>query len=291
MGHLVFALAARYKNTMTFNKSNLDELDHFKTLSSHWWDVQGPFRQLHVINPLRIAYLKEKAGIHYGRSENDLKPFQGLRILDVGCGGGILCEPLARLGAEVTGIDPVQENITTAKAHAEGMGLSITYLPCELETLPQDLPLFDIVVASEIIEHVADHESFLEACIAHLKPEGGLFITTFNKTLKSYLLGIVAAEYILRWAPPGTHSWDKFLSPQDLSHILSSFGWGNQDMTGLAFSPLRGGWNFSSSTDVNYFLWTTRPEPQRLIAASFRMREESMKVNREFAAIEKDPEI
>lgn len=239
---------------MTFNTQDTAELDHFRNLSPHWWDGQGPFEQLHAINPLRIAFLKEKAGVYFRRSENDPKPFQGLRVLDVGCGGGILCEPLARLGAEVTGIDPVQENIDAANAHAEGMGFSITYLPCGVEDLPDDLPLFDVVVASEIIEHVSDPQSFLEACVARLKPHGGMMVTTFNKTLKSYLLGIVAAEYVLRWAPRGTHSWNKFISPQDLSRTLSSFGLVDQEITGLTFSPLKG-WRGSSSIDVNYFLW------------------------------------
>lgn len=242
---------------MTLNTQNTAELNHFKNLSAHWWEGQGPFEQLHAINPLRMAFLKEKVEIHFKRPEKDPQPFQGLRILDVGCGGGILCEPLARLGADVTGIDPVQENIDVAKDHAEGMGLSITYLPCGVEDLPADLPLFDVVVASEIIEHVVDPQGFLEACAARLKPHGAMLVTTFNKTLKSYLLGIVAAEYVLRWAPRGTHSWDKFISPQDLSRILSSFGLGNQDITGLSFSPLKG-WALSASTDVNYFLWAGR---------------------------------
>lgn len=186
---------------------------------------------------------------------------QGLRVLDVGCGGGILCEPLARLGAEVTGIDPVPESIEIAREHAAGMGLPITYLPCGVEDLPPDLPLFDAIIASESIEHVPDHHGFLKACTAHLKPHGGMIVTTFNKTLKSYLLGILAAEYVLRWAPRGTHSWDKFISPQDLSQLLSSFGLGDQELTGVAYSPLKRSWEFSHSTDVNYFLWAGRGKP------------------------------
>lgn len=242
---------------MKLNTQDAAELDHFKNFSSHWWDAQGPFEQLHTINPFRIAFLKEKVGVHFKCSETASKPFEGLRILDVGCGGGILCEPLARLGAEVVGIDPVQKNIEAAITHAEGMGLSINYLPYGIEDLPDDVPLFDMVVASEIIEHVIDHKNFLEACVARLKPHGGVMITTFNKTLRSYLLGIVAAEYVLRWAPRGTHSWNKFISPQDLSRILSSFGLTDQDITGLSFVPLKG-WCFSTATDVNYFLWARR---------------------------------
>lgn len=239
---------------MTFIKTNTDELTHFQNLSAHWWDMQGPFAQLHAINPLRIAFLKDKIGAHFRRSDQSL---QGLRILDVGCGGGVFCEPLARLGAEVTGIDPVEENIAAAKAHAEGVGLWVTYLTSHVEDLPQDTPPFDVIIASEVIEHIDDQRGFLEACVARLAPHGGMMVTTFNKTLKSYLLGIVAAEYVLRWAPRGTHSWEKFLPPEELSRMLSSFGLGEQEVTGLFFSPLRG-WRFSSSTDVNYFLWAGR---------------------------------
>ena len=243
---------------MKINQYDIDELNHFKALSPHWWEPQGPFEQLHAITPLRMAYLKEKIGVQFRRPETDLNPFLGLRILDVGCGGGILCEPLARMGAEVTGIDLVQENIDIAQAHAEGMGLPITYLSSGVEDLSHDIPLFDVVVASEIIEHVTDQQGFLRACVARLRPGGGMMVTTFNKTLKSYLLGVFAVEYVLKWAPRGTHSWDKFISPQDLSRMLTSLGLGNQDMTGLAYSPLRGGWGFSSSTAINYFLWAVR---------------------------------
>lgn len=249
---------------MELNTQNIAEINHFKNLSSHWWEADGPFEQLHAMTPLRMAFIKEKVGIHFGRLEDDPKPFQGLRILDVGCGGGILCEPLARLGAEVTGIDPVKESIESAKAHAAGMGLSITYLSYGVEDLPDDLPLFDVVVASEIIEHVSNPQGFLEACMAHLKPHGGMIVTTFNKTLKSYLFGVVAAEYVLRWAPRGTHSWNKFISPRDLSQLLSALGLGDQELTGIAYSPLKRQWAFSSSTEVNYFLWAGRKDYTRL---------------------------
>lgn len=243
---------------MIYQTQDRNELDHFKSLSSHWWDSYGPFEQLHAITPLRMAFIKEKAGLHFRRSENNLKPFQGLRILDVGCGGGILCEPLARLGAEIVGIDPVAESIEIAKRHATGMGLPITYLSCGIEDFPEDIPLFDVVIASEIIEHITDYQAFMRACVARLKPHGGMMVTTFNKTLKSYLLGIIAAEYVLQWAPRGTHSWDKFVPPQDLSHILSSFGLGNQELKGISYASLKRKWTFSSSTDVNYFLWAGR---------------------------------
>ncbi len=243
---------------MNVNTQDLKELNHFKVLSSCWWDIQGPFKILHAITPLRMAFIKDRVGVHFRQPEISLRPFQNLRILDVGCGGGLLCEPLARLGAEVTGIDPLEENILVAKNHAEAMGLSITYLSCAIEDLPQGLPLFDVIIASEIIEHVVHEDDFLKAIMAQLSLQGGVIVTTFNKTLLSFALGIVAAEYILKWAPRGTHSWKKFVTPQTLSQKLNNFGFGNQEITGLNFSPLRGGWHLSSSTYINYFLWASR---------------------------------
>jgi 2-polyprenyl-6-hydroxyphenyl methylase/3-demethylubiquinone-9 3-methyltransferase len=241
---------------MTHKTFDMDELSHFKKLSSHWWDTKGPFEQLHAMTPLRMAFLKDKMGIHFRCSENaDRKLFKGLRVLDVGCGGGLLCEPLARLGADVTGIDPIQENINMAKGHAEAMGLPITYLTCGIEDIAQETPPFDVIVASELIEHVRDYKGFLKECASCLSPQGGIFISTFNKTIKSYLFGILAAEYVLKLAPRGTHSWDKFVSPQDLSQTLSSLELGDQSLTGIAFSPFKREWSFSSSTEVNYFLW------------------------------------
>lgn len=243
---------------MTRKTWESSELDHFQNLASTWWDQKGPFRVLHGITPLRMAFLKEKISVNFHVSPSSVRPFQGLRILDIGCGGGLLCEPMARLGAEVTGIDPVRENIITAKVHARDMGLSITYLPVAIEDLPQDLPLFDVIVISEILEHVKDVDAFLQMCLQRLQPQGGIVITTLNKTLKSFLFGIVAAEYILKWAPPGTHSWNKFITPQTLSQKLRDLGIKKQEITGLNFSPLSREWFLSPSTDINYFLWGAR---------------------------------
>lgn len=242
---------------MTLNTRDSIELDHFKSFSSTWWDEKGPLRILHDITPLRVAFIKENAGIHFRISEKELKPLKGLKILDVGCGGGLLCEPLARLGAEVTGIDPVKENVDVAREHAEAMGLSITYLPYAIEDLP-DLDAFDLVIASEIIEHVSDPDGFLKACVSRISPSGAIVVTTFNQTLKSYLLGVLVAEYVLKWAPRGTHSWEKFIPPQDLAQKLLVLGLGNQAITGLEYSPLKREWMLSPSTDINYFLWAGR---------------------------------
>lgn len=237
---------------------DLLELNHFQALSGQWWDERGPFRLLHEMTPQRIAFLKEKLGIHFCFPQNEHSPFKGLRILDVGCGGGILCEPLARLGAEVVGIDPIEENIIEATKHAADMGLTITYLPYAIEDLPEDMPPFDVVIASEIIEHVKNPDDFLKACSERLKKRGGMFVSTFNKTLKSYLLGVVAAEYLLNWVPRGTHSWQKFISPQDLSQKLKALGFSQQETCGLRFSPLTRQWRLSSSMEMNYFLWASK---------------------------------
>jgi 2-polyprenyl-6-hydroxyphenyl methylase/3-demethylubiquinone-9 3-methyltransferase len=232
---------------MNLNTQDQAELNHFKTLSETWWDEEGPFRILHAITPFRVAFIKEKVEF-----------LKGLRILDVGCGGGLLCEPLARLGADVVGIDPVKENIEVAQSHAKEMDLNITYLPYAIEDLPSDFTSFDIIVASEIIEHVNDPKGFLKACVERLSPQGCLVMTTFNKTLKSYLLGVLIAEHVLGWAPRGTHSWEKFIPPEDLTKQLLALGLEKQALTGLKYNPFICDWEFSPSTDVNYFLWAGR---------------------------------
>lgn len=243
---------------MAPNTRNKTELEHFKAHSGTWWDEAGPFKVLHDITPLRMSFIKEKVGIHFNLKDNATHPLKGLRILDVGCGGGLLCEPLARLGATVVGIDPVEENIKVAEAHAKEMGLKISYLACAVEDLPADTPPFDVVVASEIIEHVDHPDAFLKACAVHLAPRGGMVVTTFNRTFKSYVLGILVAEYILRWAPVGTHTWEKFITPEEMSQKLASLGLGIQEVLGISFSPHNRDWEFTSSLDMNYFMWAGR---------------------------------
>lgn len=243
---------------MAFSTQNQEELNHFQKLSSTWWDEEGPFHILHAITPLRMAFIKEKIEVAFRRKETTSQPLKDLRILDVGCGGGLLCEPLARLGANVTGIDPIEENIAVAKNHAEATGLAIDYRACTIEDLPKDVGLFDVIIASEIVEHVDYPYEFIKICTEHLQEKGGIVVTTFNKTIKSYLLGILAAEHILGWAPKGTHTWEKFIKPEDLSHHLGQLGFTDQELSGLCYSPFRREWELSSSTDVNYFLWAFR---------------------------------
>lgn len=227
------------------NTQDPHELAHFKRLSSTWWDEKGPFQLLHAMTPLRVSFILEKAA----------RPLHGLRILDVGCGGGILCEPLARLGADVVGIDAVEENIRVAQDHGQALGLSIRYFAKAIEDLPPDLGPFDLVIASEILEHVTEPRHFLKACADQLHEHGSLYITTLNQTLKSYLFGILAAEYILGWAPRGTHTWGKFIPPHRLTVMLKEIGFRAQSLQGVRLSPLSKTWHFSSSREINYFLW------------------------------------
>jgi len=223
------------------------ELSHFQRLSATWWDEAGPFQLLHTLTPLRMAFLRKHAG-----------SLEGLRVLDVGCGGGLLCEPLARLDAEVVGIDPVEENLQVARAHAEAMGLSPTYLPYAIEDLPKEMGNFDLIIASEIIEHVADAQAFLRACTARLQEGGALLVTTLNKTIPSYVLGILAAEYLFKWAPVGTHTWHKFISPPVLAENLKNLGFSTQYIQGVRLAPFSKAWHFSASTAINYFLWAQK---------------------------------
>lgn len=264
------------------NTCDPNEIKHFQSLSNTWWDEGGPFRLLHAMTPLRMAFLTERIKRSFlrrggnkpiaqaqqgqrsdlsqrtGGSEEGKLPLKGMRILDVGCGGGLLCEPLSRLGADVIGIDPVEKNVRTAMEHAKAGGLSITYHPYAIEAIPVDFPKVDVIVASEILEHVENPEAFLRACASHIKPGGGIFLSTLNRTLKSYLLGIVAAEHILQWAPRGTHSWEKFVSPDMLSQTLQDLGFSYQELQGVCLSPLTQRWRFSPSLSINYFMWGER---------------------------------
>lgn len=237
---------------------DFSELIHFKGLRDEWWNPNGSFKVLHQVTPCRLLFLKEHVGRYFSLAVQERQPFQRLRILDIGCGGGLLSEPLARLGAEVLGIDPVEDALVCARAHAHESHLVISYLPCTIETLPPEEGLFDVIVASEVLEHVNHPHEFLRACKDRLKPKGGLFLSTFNKTLKSYLFGILGAEYILKWAPHGTHRWEKFISPENLTGQLMDLGFSHQEMRGLSFSPFRREWSLSSALDINYFVWADK---------------------------------
>lgn len=234
---------------------NTQEIDQFSKDADKWWDENGPFKPLHRLNPARLGYIKSQICAHYGLDEAAVTPFKTLSVLDVGCGGGIVCEPMARMGASVTGADADPVAIDVAKAHAADSGLKITYENKPAEELNKK---FDVVLALEIIEHVETPEEFVQSCANLLKPGGIIIFSTLNRTAKSFALGIVAAEYILRWVPTGTHTWKKFIKPSELSRMMRAAKLKPTDISGLMFNPLSGDFEMSETDiDVNYFISAT----------------------------------
>jgi 2-polyprenyl-6-hydroxyphenyl methylase / 3-demethylubiquinone-9 3-methyltransferase len=231
-----------------------DEVERFSALASEWWDPRGKMAVLHKFNPVRVGYIRDQAVGHFGRDGKALDCLDGLRILDIGCGGGILCEPLARLGAAVVGADPSEANIAAARQHAEAMELAIDYRCTTAEALADLEERFDIVLAMEVVEHVANVRLFVERCAEMVKPGGLMFVATINRTLKSFALAIVGAEYVLRWLPRGTHQWDKFVTPNELEIALEQAGLAVLDEKGVIYNMLADRWQISGDTDVNYML-------------------------------------
>lgn len=233
-----------------------DEISRFSKDAADWWDESGPFAPLHRLNPARLNYIKSSICRHYGRDEKDLKALKSLNILDVGCGGGIVSEPLARLGGTVTGIDADDSAIRVAREHAEKSGVDITYLQTATENLiGNNGQIFDVVLALEIIEHVSDIDAFVTDCVNLCRPGGLIIFSTLNRTLKSMALGKIAAEYILRWVPAGTHDWKKFVKPSTLAASLRNAGARPQETMGLIFRPLHNDFALSRiDLDVNYFM-------------------------------------
>lgn len=232
-----------------------NEIENFAKDSSQFWDENGPFKPLHALNPTRIGYIRDQICDHYGLDNADFTPFKKLDILDIGCGGGLVCEPLARLGGKVTGADADANAITTAKDHAKAQGLKITYKACPAEELLKGKKRYDVVTALEIVEHVSDLNAFVSVCAQLLKPGGLLIFSTLNRTPKSYMLGIVAAEYILRWVPAGTHTWKQFVKPSELSRAAKAQNMSPSDITGLVYNPLNDQFSLSKSDiAVNYFM-------------------------------------
>jgi 2-polyprenyl-6-hydroxyphenyl methylase/3-demethylubiquinone-9 3-methyltransferase len=223
-----------------------EEIAHFEELGEDWWDLSGPMGALHAINPLRVSYVREALAKH--------STFEGARILDIGCGGGILCEPLARMGAEMTGIDPAPGNIDIARAHALPQGLSIDYRAATAETLVAEGASFDVVLAMEVIEHVPDQAAFVATACALVRPGGLLIMSTLNRTLKSFALAIIGAEYVLRWLPKGTHKWERFVTPDELGRFMRRSEMRVIDRAGIVYNPLSGKWRVSGDTDVNYMI-------------------------------------
>ncbi|MGE0240245.1 MAG: bifunctional 2-polyprenyl-6-hydroxyphenol methylase/3-demethylubiquinol 3-O-methyltransferase UbiG [Parvibaculaceae bacterium] len=230
------------------------EVEKFSKIAAEWWNPKGKFAVLHVFNPVRLAYIKEQVTARFARDPYHRRPFEGLRFLDIGCGGGLLTEPMARLGAGITGIDPSEKNISTARVHAQEQDLAIDYRAMTAEALAAKGETFDVILNMEVIEHVADPQDFVKTCAALLKPNGLIFIATINRTLKSFGLAIVGAEYILGWLPKGTHQWEKFISPEELQAWLAANRLRELDRTGVTYHPFTSEWRRARDMDVNYML-------------------------------------
>jgi len=231
-----------------------EEVARFSRFARQWWDPRGPMAALHKFNPVRLAYIRDRAAEHFGRDLARLDSLKDLRILDIGCGGGILCEPLARLGATVVGADPSASNIAVARGHAVQAGLTIDYRESAAEDLARAGESFDVVLAMEVVEHVADVGLFVTLAASMVKPSGLLFVATLNRTAKSFALAIVGAEYILRWLPRGTHSWDKFVTPNELDIAVTQSGLRITGETGVIYNLFADRWQLGRDMDVNYMI-------------------------------------
>ena len=238
----------------SFSTLDDEEVARFDRLAATWWDEKGPMRTLHLFNPVRLDYIRTHVLSHFNRTGDSLTPLAGLSVLDIGCGGGLLCEPLARLGADVTGIDPAGKNIGVARLHAEQSQLPIHYLNETVESVVATQQHYDIVLAMEVVEHVADVGLFIQSCCKAVKPGGLLFLATLNRTVKAFALAIVGAEYVLGWLPRGTHQWEKFVTPDELDAALAPHGFAPFDDSGVIYNPLRDRWQLSRDMDVNYML-------------------------------------
>ena len=235
------------------------EVERFAALADQWWDPRGKMRPLHKFNPVRLSYIRDRICERFRRDPKSLESLKGLRILDVGCGGGLVCEPLARLGAAVVGIDPGRPNIEAARIHAAKGGLSIAYRVATAEELADAGERFDVVLALEVVEHVTDVTLFVHRCAEMVKPGGLMIAATLNRTLKSFALAIVGAEYVLRWLPVGTHRWEKFVTPDELEAALAAAGLSVSDETGVIYNPFVDEWRRAADMDVNYMLAAARP--------------------------------
>jgi 2-polyprenyl-6-hydroxyphenyl methylase / 3-demethylubiquinone-9 3-methyltransferase len=235
------------------------EIDRFSAMAAEWWNPTGKFKPLHKFNPVRLAYIRDTAAAHFGLEANAASPLNGLRVLDVGCGGGLLSEPVARMGATVTGIDPSEKNIGIAYTHAAATGTAVDYRALTAEDLAAAGETFDIVLNMEVVEHVADVELFMTTCASLVRPGGLMFVATINRTMKAAALAIIGAEYVLRWLPRGTHQYEKLVRPDELEKPLNAAGMDIFQRTGVFFSPLSNSWNLSKDMDVNYMVVAKRP--------------------------------
>ncbi|WP_310542497.1 bifunctional 2-polyprenyl-6-hydroxyphenol methylase/3-demethylubiquinol 3-O-methyltransferase UbiG [Phenylobacterium sp.] len=235
------------------------DVERFSRIAAEWWDPKGKFAPLHKFNPVRLAFIRDQALVRFGRDSQARKPFEGLRLLDIGCGGGLLSEPMTRLGFSVTGVDASERNIGTASAHAAEQKLAIDYRAGTAEGLEvEGAGPFDVILNMEVIEHVADPGEYLRTCSRLLAPGGLMIVATLNRTLKAFALAKVGAEYVLRWLPAGTHDWTKFLKPDELRGFLKDEKLQVQGPFGVAYDPMNGRWCRSSDCDINYMMTVTR---------------------------------
>lgn len=237
-----------------------DEVARFSAMAAEWWNPKGKFRPLHKFNPVRLTYIRDHVAAHFGRDPRSDKPLAGLRVLDIGCGGGLLSEPMARMGAEVLGADASQTNVEVASIHAAQSGADVRYEAVTSEELAARGERFDVVLNMEVVEHVSDVELFLSSCAEMVKPGGLMFVATINRTLKARALAIIGAEYVLRWLPRGTHQYEKLVRPEEIETPLNAAGMNVIDRTGVFYNPLQDQWNLSRDMDVNYMMLLERPK-------------------------------
>ena len=236
---------------------NKEEIQKFSDLAEEWWDVNGKFKPLHMFNPIRIEYIIDNIKKHFKIKENKPNFFDGLNILDIGCGGGLISEPMARLGANVTGIDASKKNINIAQVHSKKSGLKINYITASPENLNVN-EKFDIILNLEIVEHVDNVNLYIQSCSRLLKKNGLMFTATLNRSFISYVKAIIGAEYILRWLPIGTHDWNKFIKPEELENFLSQEKFQTIDIKGLKFNPFLKKWKKSNDVSVNYIIASSK---------------------------------
>lgn len=237
-------------------RSTIDrgEVERFAALAAEWWNPNGKFKPLHKFNPVRLAYIRDHVATRFGRDPRAARPFEGLRILDIGCGGGLLCEPMARLGAAVVGVDPAATNIEVAKLHAAETGVAIDYRVATAEELADAGEKFDVILNMEVVEHVSDVPLYIARCSQMVKSGGVMVVATINRTLKALGLAIIGAEYILRWLPRGTHQYGKLVRPDELEKALNESGMKVVDRSGVVYNPLADRWQPSKDIDVNYMV-------------------------------------
>jgi 2-polyprenyl-6-hydroxyphenyl methylase/3-demethylubiquinone-9 3-methyltransferase len=232
-----------------------DEIARFEAMAAQWWDPDGKFAPLHKFNPVRLAWIRERLVEHFARDPSSLRPFEGLRILDIGCGGGLVAEPMARMGAQVVGVDASARNVEVARVHARQGGLDIDYRSGTAESLQAAGERFDAVLSLEVVEHVADPAAFLASCAALVAPGGALMVATINRTPQAFALAIVGAEYVLRWLPRGTHRWSKFVRPSEVAAALRPTGLDLREFAGMSYNPLADRWRVGRDLSVNYMAY------------------------------------